>query len=341
MAAIAQRMARPRRERSLSLRSLTPKRILHALLVVALLAAALALGAVLLPRALGYGSLAVMSGSMGRAAPVGSLVIGSWNDRDEIADGDVILVRREGRAPVLHRVISLREAGPDVVVRLKGDANPVADPEAYTLPERVLRKEHAIPFLGYLVAALRVPLGWLLLVGIPATLIAVSILRDVWRRPGEAAEDETPPAPVPDPLAAALEERAARLADREAGLVGRAEALRATEKRLHELERQLAAREAAVAAREHAHAEVEAAWEERASARLEESEPEPGPAEETPSEHLLFVPGAGGYTLVGRAGAPPPVGAVVADENAEYVVTRLARSPLPGDQRHCAYLQHC
>jgi hypothetical protein len=57
--------------------------------------------------------------------------------------------------------------------------------------------------------------------------------------------------------------------------------------------------------------------------------------------YLLFVPAPHGYELVEREGEVPPVGSEVeADGGRAYVVTKLAPSPLPGDTRRCAYVQH-
>jgi hypothetical protein len=56
----------------------------------------------------------------------------------------------------------------------------------------------------------------------------------------------------------------------------------------------------------------------------------PAPAE----LHLLFVPTPDGYRLAEAAGPAPAVGTALA----AGVVSRIGRSPLPGDARSCAYL---
>jgi hypothetical protein len=56
--------------------------------------------------------------------------------------------------------------------------------------------------------------------------------------------------------------------------------------------------------------------------------------------YLLFVWKPTGYELRERDGEVPSVGAVLDDEDlGRMVVTRVAPSPLPGDDRRCAYLQ--
>jgi signal peptidase I len=217
----------------------------------------LALAASVAPRALGFGTVAVMSGSMGRDAPTGSLVLGRWKGAGDVRTGDVIVARRDGSAPVLHRVISVGDEDGQLVVRTKGDANPNADPEPYELPSRVLAKEHVVPLLGYLVGFIKAPMGFLLLIALPAIALAASSVYRVWAPPEEAVEPAT------------------------------------TE--------------------------------------------EPAPA----VTHLLFVPGPRGYRLTEADGEVPETGATVTEHGMAYVVSKLARSPLPGDGRACAYLLHC
>ncbi len=54
--------------------------------------------------------------------------------------------------------------------------------------------------------------------------------------------------------------------------------------------------------------------------------------------YLLFVWSPAGYSLVEQPGEPPQVGAEIEDGTRRYRVTKIAPSPLPGDQRACAYL---
>jgi hypothetical protein len=56
-------------------------------------------------------------------------------------------------------------------------------------------------------------------------------------------------------------------------------------------------------------------------------------------KHLLFVTKPTGYELVERDGDPPAPGEAVEIEDASYTVTKVGPSPLPQDDRSCAYLQ--
>ncbi len=55
--------------------------------------------------------------------------------------------------------------------------------------------------------------------------------------------------------------------------------------------------------------------------------------------HLLFVWRPSGYELREREGEPPAVGEQVEEDAVRMTVTKVAVSPLPGDDRRCAYLQ--
>lgn len=54
--------------------------------------------------------------------------------------------------------------------------------------------------------------------------------------------------------------------------------------------------------------------------------------------HILFVPGEDGYELVEQIGAAPGVGEFIDVDDQRWVVTKIGRSPLPFDDRDCAFL---
>ena len=58
-------------------------------------------------------------------------------------------------------------------------------------------------------------------------------------------------------------------------------------------------------------------------------------------KHILFVSRPTGYELVEREGDPPALGTQVdLEENgARFEVVKVAPSPLPQDDRPCAYLE--
>jgi hypothetical protein len=54
---------------------------------------------------------------------------------------------------------------------------------------------------------------------------------------------------------------------------------------------------------------------------------------------VLFVPRSTGYELREQEGEPPAVGSELELDDVRFQVTKIAPSPLPGDERRCAYVQ--
>lgn len=58
--------------------------------------------------------------------------------------------------------------------------------------------------------------------------------------------------------------------------------------------------------------------------------------------HVLFIADASGYELLSREGRVPEVGTEISlseDGAGRYRVSKVGRSPLPGDRRRCAFLE--
>lgn len=55
--------------------------------------------------------------------------------------------------------------------------------------------------------------------------------------------------------------------------------------------------------------------------------------------YLLFVSKPSGYELRERDGDAPAVGDVIEEDETRMTVTKVAPSPLPRDDRRCAYVQ--
>ena len=136
---------------------------------------------------LGLQVLAVRSGSMGPAFPVGSAVILGQVDPSEIKVGDVITYRspEDPSKIVTHRVIKVVPNDGSPTIRTKGDASEEADNYAVPVEYVLGRIYFGIPFIGYLWAYLRTPLGLITMVMVPgALIIAREILQIVSRLRG-------------------------------------------------------------------------------------------------------------------------------------------------------------
>ena len=120
------------------------------------------------PMPFGVGAAVVLSGSMEPALSTGDLLIIS--ETNDYAVGDVI-VFQEGRIAVTHRIINMTQ---DHIIT-QGDAN--------NTPDTPITREQikgevilAIPLVGYLVNAIKSPVGTLLII-----LLAVWLVEHPYR----------------------------------------------------------------------------------------------------------------------------------------------------------------
>ena len=159
------------------------------------LAAGLLFGAVLvLPAALGWQRYVIVSGSMTGTYDRGSLVLDEVVPVSELREGDVVTYQPPaGAGPaglVTHRIaeITTDKVGRRTF-RTKGDANEAADPWTFHLPHgEQARVRLGVPYAGFAVAALGRRELRILIVGVPAALIALMSIAGLWREAGlEAA----------------------------------------------------------------------------------------------------------------------------------------------------------
>jgi signal peptidase I len=140
--------------------------------------------AVLVPALLGYQRYVITSGSMTGTYDTGSLVFDRVVPTSSLRAGDVITFRPPGHAGlVTHRIATVRTANGQRVFTTKGDANRVADAWGpIALGEaRQARVAFHLPYLGYGLATLSDRHVRMLVIGLPALLIALAALAGLWR----------------------------------------------------------------------------------------------------------------------------------------------------------------
>ena len=120
-------------------------------------------------------SFAVVSGSMEPAIKTGSIVFTHTVDLKTIKKGDIIAFTSPSNSKdtILHRVDSIKTTEP-LTFSTKGDAN--NSPDAWDVMDVGVKGVYfgAIPFLGYVAAFVKKPLGFGIIVGIPALLFIIS-----------------------------------------------------------------------------------------------------------------------------------------------------------------------
>lgn len=136
----------------------------------------------------------VQSGSMEPAISTGSLVVIKAEERYHTGEVITFTAERTSDIPTTHRIVRDTLEEGQLVYHTQGDANNAVDPQP-VLPENVLGKVIlSVPFLGYLLDFARQPLGFVLLIGVPAGLILFeeisNIVSEVRQKPASKREDE-------------------------------------------------------------------------------------------------------------------------------------------------------
>ena len=151
---------------------------------------ALVLAAVV-PMAFGGKSFSVMSGSMEPNLSTGDLVLTKGISPSEAANGDIVTFNDpENKSRLLtHRVASSRVSGDRYSFVTKGDANNTVErwwvPADGKIGEVVFR----LPKLGYVLSFTKTPAARMLLITLPALLLAAFGLASIWRTPKEERQD--------------------------------------------------------------------------------------------------------------------------------------------------------
>lgn len=151
-------------------------------------------GLMLLPGLFGYSRYVITSGSMTGTYDRGSIVFDKVVPVDQLVVGDVITYTPppgagpEGR--VTHRIAWI---GSDQfgrrVYRTKGDANATADPWTFTLDQPTQAKvAFHVPYVGFVFAALSIRDLRMLVIGLPALLVAIAAFGSLRREAHAAAE---------------------------------------------------------------------------------------------------------------------------------------------------------
>lgn len=158
-----------------------------------------------LPSLFGFRPMVVTSGSMSPEINPGDVVLLKDIADDRVAAGDVVTFRqRDGDGMTTHRVMSVKEM-PDGTswLQTQGDANP--SPDANLTPVDAVHGEVRmhIPRIGPLLLAASTPEGKMVLLGVPALLLALSEIGGFGsalrhRRARRAAQEAGPP-PAADP----------------------------------------------------------------------------------------------------------------------------------------------
>jgi signal peptidase len=151
--------------------------IVYAFFVAALVGIALTLLGTLLPIPGGYEVKIVQSGSMEPAIKTGSVVV--IKPYDTYVVGEVITFGEDTREkiPTTHRIIADTVIEGEVYYTVQGDANEEPDAEPVLKADVIGKVILNVPYMGFVIDFARQPLGFILLIVVPASLV---ILDELW-----------------------------------------------------------------------------------------------------------------------------------------------------------------
>ena len=172
---------------------------------VTLLITVLAAAAWMVPSFLGYERYVITGGSMSGTFEKGSVVFEKPVPVADLTVGDIITYLPPPDAGtsslVTHRIVRMTPGEHGTVLRTRGDANEAMDPWKFSLVSDTQPVvEHAVPYVGHAMIALADRETRMLLVGAPATLVALIALKELLtalRRPQDAPAVEVPAAKSP------------------------------------------------------------------------------------------------------------------------------------------------
>ena len=148
----------------------------------------------LIPIAGGYQIRIVESGSMAPTIPMGSALVLRAADAYEV--GDIVTFQRiDDEEVTTHRIIEEEIVSGEVIYTMQGDANNVADQRTVKEREIVGKVRAHIPFLGFVLDFVRQPLGFILIIGLPALWIVyeqvLRIVRELKKQKDSPKEEES------------------------------------------------------------------------------------------------------------------------------------------------------
>jgi signal peptidase len=147
--------------------------VLVALIVVVLLG--IVLGK-LLPLT-GHQTIVIGGGSMEPSIGLGAAIVIRPVEPADLVVGDVVSMQVGPQRTIFtHRITTLVDRADGRWLRTQGDANAEPDPTLVPASAVIGRLELVVPYAGYLLALLSLPVGVMLVLGIAAALLAVAWL---------------------------------------------------------------------------------------------------------------------------------------------------------------------
>lgn len=156
-------------------------KIIYYIFLVFIVAVALLLIVSVFPITGNYKLMIVQSGSMEPAIKMGSIVV--VKPASEYKVGDIITFGpvTKTKAPTSHRIYDIKVVDGNPVYITKGDANNAPDQREITKREIIGKVLFDVPYLGFAVEFAKKPLGFALIIIIPAAIIIFDEIKNIFQ----------------------------------------------------------------------------------------------------------------------------------------------------------------
>ncbi len=124
--------------------------------------------------------LVVQSGSMEPSIKVGSVVVVKSVSNYKVGDIITFGPYSKTKTPTTHRIYEIKGDCPNCTFVTKGDANNGPDQHDIRLSDIIGKVLLDVPYVGYAVATAKKPVGFALIIIIPAAIIIYDEVRKIW-----------------------------------------------------------------------------------------------------------------------------------------------------------------
>jgi len=155
-------------------------KVIYSVFIAFIVIIALSLIVSILPITGNYKVLTVVSGSMAPAIKMGSVVV--VKPATDYKIGDVITFGPYSKikAPTSHRIYDIKVIGGQSVYITKGDANNAPDANGVQKKDIIGKVLFSIPYVGYAVNFAKQPLGFALIIIVPAAAIIIDEAKNIY-----------------------------------------------------------------------------------------------------------------------------------------------------------------
>ena len=156
-------------------------KIVYYIVLVFILFVAILLVVSILPITGNIKFMTVLSGSMEPTIKTGSIILtkptGDYKIGDIITFGPIT----KTVPPTTHRITEIKVQGGNPIYITKGDANNSIDSREIQKSDILGKMIVKIPYLGYVIDFVRKPIGFVLIIIIPAVVIINDEIRKIWK----------------------------------------------------------------------------------------------------------------------------------------------------------------